>query len=144
MRLLEMVGPPEKDSSKRSLFWRQQAGNRLANRYYDDGNFILALRIYQGMAAIDSKPSWQLPVIYQIGLCFEKLSMNERAIESYMYINDQLEKHVDTTDFPSLANLGESASWRLELLSWKGELGAKVDQLVMEMPSFDRIIEPET
>lgn len=144
MRLLGMVGPPHKDTSETSLYWRQQAGNRLANRFYDDGNFLIALRIYQGMVSLDTKPAWQLPLIYQIGLCFEKLSMYDRATESYLYINKELETVIPEVDPPVLLSLANSVKWRLDLLSWRDELGDKASRLSVGMPSIDKTIEPET
>lgn len=144
MRLLGMVGPPHKDTSEVSLYWRQQAGNRLANRFYDDGNFLIALRIYQGMVSLDKKPSWQLPLIYQIGLCFEKLSMYDRATESYLYIDKELETVIPEVDPPVLLSLAQSVKWRLDHLTWRNDLNDKAGRLSVGVPTIDKITEPET
>lgn len=119
VKILETFEANSFSGSAELIFWKQQAGNRLANRYYAEGDYAVALRIYQGMVGLDDSPDWQLPVIYQMGLCFEKLSRPERAQESYTYLLEDLEQMDEAQLNRSLRQLGESATWRLRVLEWR-------------------------
>lgn len=132
MRLLDTVGEPAEDQSKEWTYWRQQAGNRLANKLYEDGDYLVALRIYQGMVGLSDQADWRLPIIYQIGLCFEKLGMLDRARESFAFLIQEVEKREAEAVPEYLVRLAETASWRQDLLSWRGEINADLRQLVYE------------
>jgi len=54
-------------------FWKKKTGNYLANEFYEDGDYFHSLRVYQALAAIDAAPTWQIPLRYQMGLCYERL-----------------------------------------------------------------------
>jgi tetratricopeptide (TPR) repeat protein len=101
------------------IFWKQQAGNRLANSFYLRGDYAVALRIYQGLVGLNEAPEWRLPVIYQMSLCFEKLKMYERAIESYTFLLEDLQRIRDRDQNRLLRQLKENASWRLNVVQWK-------------------------
>ena len=101
------------------LFWKQKAGNRLANRYYAAGDYTVALRIYQGLVGLSESPEWQLPVIYQMSLCFEKLGMYDRAKESLTYLIEDLEALGSEGQNRLLEQLKSNASWRLKVVDWK-------------------------
>lgn len=136
MELLKAVGTPDSEVPVEWDFWRRQAGNQLANRFYTDGRFLAALRLYQGMVALDKSPSWRLPIIYQIGLCFEKLSMFERSRQSYQYILEQLAGLPGEQVTGTLEHLDAGVQWRLEVLDWREELGEQFSKLVQEdLPS---------
>lgn len=139
LQLLESAGTSSGEASGRWVFWRQQAGNRLANRFYNEGNYLIALRIYQGMVGLDESPAWQLPIVYQIGLCFEKLLMFDRAEESYTYIRDELAKLTGDQARESLSVMDGNVRWRLEVLGWREEMAAKLEQInVKESPTPDQ------
>jgi len=106
-------------SNREEVFWKQQAGNRLANRFYAEGEYASALRIYQGMLGLSDSPNWQLPVIYQMALCFEKLGFLDRAAESYTYLVEDFERIGEAQLDRMLLNLKESVEWRSEVLQWK-------------------------
>jgi tetratricopeptide (TPR) repeat protein len=121
MQLLDSVGDREDQGTSEWVFWRQQAGNRLANRFYAEGDYLVALRIYQGMVGLSESPSWRMPVVYQIGLCFEKLKMSDRAKESYAYLVQHLEKLDAARMTPALRQLSENVNWRMKLLDWRND-----------------------
>ena len=54
-------------------FWKKKTGNYLANKFYEDGDYFRALEVYQALANIDDEPSWEIPLRYQVGLCYERL-----------------------------------------------------------------------
>jgi tetratricopeptide (TPR) repeat protein len=144
LELLKAVGTPDSEVPEEWDFWRRQAGNQLANRFYADGRFLVALRLYQGMVALDKSPSWRLPIIYQIGLCFEKLSMFERSRQSYRYIEEQLAGLTPEERNGTLAHLDAGVSWRLEVLDWREELGEHFSKRILEDPMTTPAGETET
>jgi tetratricopeptide (TPR) repeat protein len=119
VRILETFEAKSFSGSGELRFWKQQAGNRLANRYYAEGDYAVALRIYQGLVGLSEDPAWQLPVIYQMGLCFEKLGRYERAQESYTYVLEDLAQLSDAQLSRALRQLQESATWRTQVVEWR-------------------------
>ena len=69
-------------------FWKKKTGNYLANKFFEESEFFNAYRIYSALRDIDQSPSWQIPVLYQIALCQEKLGNYVQAMESYSAIED--------------------------------------------------------
>ena len=66
--------------------WQKKAGNQLANEHFEEGETLKAIEIYQKMIILDSTPKWQAPIVYQLGLCFERLggaTYNPKAIQAY-------------------------------------------------------------
>lgn len=102
------------------VFWKKRAGNQIANSLYKDGDFHNALRLYQGITKLDSTPDWQWEVIYQIGLCFERLSLYDKAKEAYGWI---VKGEADGEPVPKeeitqrSKELQEMAQWRLEQMT---------------------------
>jgi len=101
-------------------FWRKKAGNEFANDYYQRGDIVNAVTIYQALAALEATPEWRWAVVYQMGLCFERLRQEPRALECYKYIVDENGKpEVRWDKMPqSVGNLVKMASWRVDQLSW--------------------------
>ncbi|HQU08393.1 MAG TPA: tetratricopeptide repeat protein [Opitutales bacterium] len=81
---LKVVSDPSQPGTV--LMWKKRTGNQLANELYEQGDFFGALSIYQAMAPLSNDPAWQWPVLYQIGLCFERLTMYPKAREAYRLI----------------------------------------------------------
>ena len=69
-------------------FWKKKTGNYLANKFFEESEFFNAYRIYSALREIDQSPSWQIPVLYQIALCQEKLGNYVQAMESYSAIEE--------------------------------------------------------
>ncbi len=69
-------------------FWKKKTGNYLANKFFEDNEYYNAYRIYSALRDVDNSPSWQVPVLYQIGLCEEKLGNYVQATETYTSIED--------------------------------------------------------
>src|SRR5690606_32003679 len=94
-------------------YWKKRTGNQLANEFYEQGDFASALRIYQAMAVLSPDPEWQWPVVYQIGLCFERLRMVPKSIEAYqLIVNGSAEATRDGRTLPpNLKDLRQQAQW---------------------------------
>ncbi|MCG8527683.1 MAG: tetratricopeptide repeat protein [Opitutales bacterium] len=99
------------------LYWKKRTGNQLANQFYHTSNFLDALTIYKAMVDLSNNPEWRWPVLYQIGLCYEKLEMKPKAMESYDQIvqDDQIGEQ-ETMEDATLASIYEMAGWRRDRL----------------------------
>lgn len=103
-------------------YWQRRTGNQLANDFFQAGDTLNALMIYQGLATLSPEPEWNLPVAYQIGLCYERMRMYDRAAASYKSIVETLspgdKDGKSTAPNAELTELGRMATWRLGQLSW--------------------------
>lgn len=132
MRLLEQSRPVGNEHAAEWNHWRQVAGNRFANRFYESQDFLAALRIYQGLVALSDDSQWQIPIVYQIGLSFERLGMFERALESYQFVIsgiDRLGAESDQPLGPGLQQLRRNAVWRVDMLEWRSDLNQRLQSL---------------
>ena len=66
----------------------RKTGNYLANKFFENAEYFNAYRIYTALKEIDPSPSWQVPVLYQIALCQEKLGNYVQATETYSSIEE--------------------------------------------------------
>jgi tetratricopeptide (TPR) repeat protein len=105
-------------TSQPLAYWQRRAGNALANQFYQEGDPLKALEIYQHLATLDTAPQWQIPVWYQVGLVFERLGQPAKALDSYANIAAQ-GKEGDAAASPSLRSVIEMANWRKEFLGWQ-------------------------
>jgi tetratricopeptide (TPR) repeat protein len=101
-------------------YWQQRTGNEIGNQLYQEGDFVNALLVYNRLAELDASPSWQLPVLYQIGLVYEQLKQPEKAAEVYGRI---LGRKADITSgkFSALQTVLDMAKWRQNRLSWQSK-----------------------
>ena len=105
-------------TSQTLAYWQRRAGNAIANQFYQEGDPLKALDIYLRLAELDTAPDWQLPVWYQVGLVYERLSQPGKAIEYYANIAAR-EKEISGVASPSLKTMVEMANWRKEFLGWQ-------------------------
>lgn len=100
-------------------FWKKKTGNYLANKFFEESEFFNAYRIYSALREIDSSPSWQIPVLYQIALCQEKLGNYVQAMETYSEIEDYVNSEGAREGFANskyLEFVFGMAKWRREQL----------------------------
>ena len=120
LELLRVESSHSASDPRRWSYWQRKTGNQLANEFYAQGDFGSALLIYQHLAQLSPEPAWLLPVTYQVGLCYERLQLFERAREAYQSI---VEKTKTVEGQPAvrrdLADLQDMASWRLKQLDWQ-------------------------
>jgi tetratricopeptide (TPR) repeat protein len=126
--LLRDAKSKSEENPKAWAFWQKKAGNEFANDYYQRGEFVNAVTIYQALAAIEESPEWRWPVVYQMGLCFERLRIDPRAAECYKYIVEESKRpEFRWRKMPqSVANLVEMAAWRVEQLAWDSDVHSKL------------------
>jgi tetratricopeptide (TPR) repeat protein len=134
LALLRIENARKEKNADRWTHWQKKTGNEFANDYYQRADFLSALTIYQTLAKLSEEPEWQWPVIYQMGLCFERLRLVSRAAEAYKYILDRAEKP-DPAAPPlpeSVKNLAQMARWRGEQLAWQHTTETHLQRLLGE------------
>jgi tetratricopeptide (TPR) repeat protein len=101
-------------------FWKKKTGNYLANKFFEDNEFFNAYRIYSALRDVDTSPSWQVPILYQIALCEEKLGNYVQATETYSsieeYVNSVEEAREGMVKNKYLNFVFGMAKWRREQL----------------------------
>lgn len=134
LALLKTEKAKREKAPDRWAYWQKKTGNEFANEFYKQADFLSALTIYQTLAKIGEEPEWQWPVIYQMGLCFERLRLVSRAGEAYKYIIDQAKKkEADGVKLSeTLANLLGMAQWRGEQLAWHYTTETQLQRLLGE------------
>ncbi len=100
--------------------WQRKTGNHLANSFYEQGDILTALAIYECMRDLGGPPEWLLPVHYQIGLCQERLQQHALARATYQHILDALPAATGAgTKSPAiLSDIGTMVIWRMKHLTW--------------------------
>jgi tetratricopeptide (TPR) repeat protein len=101
-------------------FWKKKTGNYLANKFFEDNEYFNAYRIYSALRDVDTSPSWQVPILYQIALCEEKLGNYVQATETYSsieeYVNSVQEAREGMVENKYLNFVFGMAKWRREQL----------------------------
>jgi tetratricopeptide (TPR) repeat protein len=111
------------------IFWQRRTGNMLANEFYEDGDTLSALAIYRGLSDLSDEPTWRLPVLYQIGLCCERLHNYEEARTRYQTIV-AAPAATKPDPAPEIAEIVRMASWRMGYLDWLERTDAKLGELL--------------
>ena len=101
-------------------FWKKKTGNYLANQFFENAEYFNAYRIYSALRKIDLSPTWQVPLLYQIALCEEKLGNYVQATETYISIEEFVstvkEAREDLANSEYLNFVFGMAKWRREQL----------------------------
>ncbi len=105
-------------------YWQRRTGNQLANDFFQSGDTLSAVAIYESLARLSAEPNWRLPIVYQTGLCYERLRQNERATQAYQTIIETVTHASQTPVAPEMAELAKMAQWRIGQLDW----GARTEQ----------------
>ena len=129
--LREETGHKEKAPEK-WIYWKKKAGNEFANSYYQEGDALSALTIYQAIARLSEEPEWQWPVLYQMGLCFERLRHGDRAADTYKYLIEETKKPGrEAEKLPEiLRTIVEMARWRSSHLAWSNTSAVNLQRLL--------------
>jgi tetratricopeptide (TPR) repeat protein len=121
----------KKDSDpEKWIFWQKKAGNEFANDYYQRADFVNAVTIYQVLSTLNEAADWRWPIVYQMGLCFERLRLEPRAHECYKHITDSAKKFAGTEMPKSLEVLVQMADWRDGQLDWSRKAGGTLNSLL--------------
>lgn len=101
-------------------YWQRRTGNQLANDFFQSGDTLSAVAIYESLALLSDEPAWRLPIIYQTGLCYERLRQHARAVQAYQEIIEAVARPKDerTPVPPEASELARMAQWRIGQLDW--------------------------
>jgi len=119
----------------------------LANKFFEEGEYFNAYRIYSALRPIDDNPTWQVPLLYQIALCEEKLGNYVQASESYLeieeYVNQVKEAREGLAGSKYLNFVFGMAKWRREQLEDTREIRQAVNRFgIYSMPqNNDNLVE---
>lgn len=125
VQILQRQSSPDTALEDDADYWKQRMGNELANEFYQQSDYRSALTIYQSLAKYNADPAWRWPAIHQIGLCFERLGLPEKAMMAYQEIINPENGNVGELR-PGLESMREMAKWRLEHLNWEDDLVARL------------------
>jgi len=117
-------------------YWQQRAGNEIANQLFHEGDYPRALDVYLSLAQLDSSPTWQLPVYYQVGITYERLMQPAKATETYNKIVAR-ENELGTNASPGLKAVVDMARWRVGFLAWQTKAEAANQSLGNAVSSAD-------
>ncbi len=121
---------------RRWTYWQRKTGNQIANEFYEQGDASSALAIYTTLAELAPELVWRLPVLYQIGLCHERMGEADQALANYQAILDSLRNSPHENTAPAeLADLQRMASWRCEQIAWQKNSAQIFNLLLPSHPS---------
>lgn len=118
MSLLESQNQAAHQDPELWAYWRQRAGNEIANLLYKEGDYANALLIYSSLAKANGTPAWQLPALYQVGIVYERLHQPQKALENYGIIAERA-KELASHAPPGLNTVIDMAKWRCQYLTWQ-------------------------
>jgi TolA-binding protein len=107
---------------KRWAYWQRRTGNQLANDFFETGDTLNARAIYASLLELSAEPAWRLPLTYQLGLCYERLGVIEKARTSYQAVIEA----AGTTPPEEFRELVTMAKWRIEHIEWRGNVSRQV------------------
>jgi len=121
----------------RWAYWQRRTGNQLANEFFQAGDTLNALAIYQGLSALANDPAWRLPITYQIALCHERLRLVDQARTAYRSIIDTVKEAATAKPAAGasaaigneLNDLAKMAEWRLANLTWTDDTEHRLTNL---------------
>lgn len=125
--VLELLGSQMTDNPAdrdQSVYWKRRTGNELANQFYQQGEYLTALTLYQSLARLSDDGDWRWPAVYQIGLCFEHLELPKRALEAYDAIIEGMPVK-DGDLVRADVSLHDLAKWRRDHVKWMLDYGER-------------------
>jgi len=128
---------------KRWAYWQRKTGNQIANEFYEQGDSANALTIYLTLAELSPEPNWRMPIMYQIGLCQERIGQIEDARKSYQSILDNVRAapRDGAARLDQLAELARMAEWRLAQISWQQSAQQRL-LMLLPPPSDEKTEQP--
>ena len=108
-------------------YWQRRTGNQLANDFFQNGDTLSAVAIYEGLSRLSDATTWRLPIVYQMGLCYERLRQADRATLAYQDIITAVNHPTGKEPVGSeLTELAKMAAWRIGQLEWNGRTDSQL------------------
>ena len=114
------------------LYWQKRTGNKLANQFYQEGNYVDSLTLYRAMSGLSNDPQWLWPVLYQVGLCYEKLDMKPKAMEAYRGILQEEHPEISSAskEDMTLVSIREMSQWRIDRLELEMDVDSNLKEIL--------------
>jgi tetratricopeptide (TPR) repeat protein len=109
-------------------YWQRRTGNQLANDFFQNGDTLSAVTIYESLARLSPENNWRLPIIYQTGLCYERLRQTDRATKAYREIVEAVAGLAGGEPAGELGELARMANWRIGQIEWSGQTERQLHQ----------------
>lgn len=109
-------------------YWQRRTGNQLANDFFQNGDTLSAASIYESLARLSNDAGWRLPIVYQTGLCYERLRQTDRAIKAYQEVVESAARAQGSDAAAELTELAKMASWRIGQIEWSGQTEKQLHQ----------------
>lgn len=113
------------DTTDRWRTWQRRTGNKLANQFYQGGEFTSALLLYRALDALDTSPEWRVPVLYQVALCQERLEQPSGAIATY----EEIKKLAEKEPAAAVAEIARMSAWRSSQIAWIAKTETEITAL---------------
>jgi tetratricopeptide (TPR) repeat protein len=131
---LELLNAEHSQNTKdvrRWTYWQRRTGNQLANKFFQNGDTLDALRIYLCLVDLSPEPSWHLPVVYQTALCYERLYQVPNARTAYAAVIDGATAKPDApAPSADMVELAGMAKWRMDQLGWRDDLNHRLTSVL--------------
>lgn len=134
LELLESQKETVRSNPESWTYWQQKAGNHIANEFYKDGDYLNALEIYNRMTALNTNAAWQVPVLYQTGLIYERLQQPAQAADRFEKVIARKAEILAPGQSAALATVLEMAQWRKNNLGWQDRAETAIQDL--KLPSL--------
>ncbi len=145
IQLLRAESSMMEKNPKRWAFWQRKTGNQLANDFYENGSFKSALHIYQSLEALSSEPLWKITVLYQIGLCHERMMQLDQARSAYTSILEQArDATLDANQTTEANDIVQMVNWRLKHIAWQSETNDTVSGIFSSANASSPPMSPTT
>lgn len=123
LELLKAEKSKVSTAPKRWLHWQLLTGNQLANEYFESGDIVDAHTIYSTLLELSPDLGWRLPITYQLGLCYERLGILDRARSSYQSVVDL----AGPKPGPQFSELAQMAAWRIDHIAWRDRVTSEIN-----------------
>jgi len=133
-RLLQDAREHADRDPRRWAYWQRRTGNQLANDFFQSGHVASALGLYTSLAGLSDDPAWRLPVVYQVGLCHERLHDQVRAEAAYRTVIEGIAA-LGAAAPGDLQEFQHRAAWRLDHLRWQHQTALQVAHLTTKEPA---------
>ena len=118
MRLLQVEQGLAAQSPETWKYWQQRTGKAVAQKLFQESDYLHALDIYLALLPLDPTASWQISVSYDMALVYERLRQPQKALACYAAILRQ-EPNLPASASPGLREMLTMAKWRQDFLNWQ-------------------------
>lgn len=116
--------------------YQKKITTEVAQDFYEKGDLMDAIKIYQALVDLNTTPEWQWPILCQLGLCYERLGLPLRSKAAYKLIADAKDQwnETDIQWTEDLRNYHLQATWHLEQINAYEKIKMDMENLLKTAP----------